>query len=498
MAKKIAIVGGGISGLTAGIYALNAGFTVDIFEKNGVVGGECTGWDRDGYHIDNCVHWLMGTKPGSELNKIWKETGVLTDGVEIIHTDKMYTSVLGNDSLSLWKDIKRTEAEMKALSPEDETEIKRLLRHCSMAKNIEIPALKPMESMGLFDLLKLGIKSSNAIALFKEYKNVDTNDLMERFKHPLIRCSISDFCTKESLGYSFPIAYGNFTGGDGGIPRGGSLAMALRMGKRFEELGGKIHLGSSVEKINIHSGKASGLLLEHGERVPADYVVCSCDPDYTFNHLLEPTYMDAVFREVYSNRGDYPVYGMFQAAYSVDSDMDPLGGEVIFDSSELRFEEWVSDRITVKIYSYEPNFAPQGKQVLQVLFGMKEVGYEYWSALYNDKEKYRIRKFELAEKIMGFIAKRIPEYSGKMGILDVWTPMTYKRYCNAFKGYNQAFTITKKSMKNPYPSPFVNGIDNVILSGQWLSPPGGLPGAAIQGKFAVMRLLKKEGGKREI
>ena len=47
-------------------------------------------------------------------------------------------------------------------------------------------------------------------------------------------------------------------------------------------------------------------------------------------------------------------------------------------------------------------------------------------------------------------------------------------------------------MKNPYPSPFVKGIENVILAGQWISPPGGLPGAAIQGKFSIQRILKKE------
>ncbi|WP_428866926.1 hypothetical protein [Clostridium sediminicola] len=27
---------------------------------------------------------------------------------------------------------------------------------------------------------------------------------------------------------------------------------------------------------------------------------------------------------------------------------------------------------------------------------------------------------------------------------------------------------------------------------QWLSPPGGLPGAAIQGKYSIQRILKKE------
>jgi hypothetical protein len=78
----------------------------------------------------------------------------------------------------------------------------------------------------------------DALKLFKEFKGMDTYDLMSRFKHPLIRCMISNFFTKESIGHSFPMAYGNFTGGDGGIPRGVSRAMALHMQKKFESLGG--------------------------------------------------------------------------------------------------------------------------------------------------------------------------------------------------------------------------------------------------------------------
>ena len=56
MCKKIIIIGAGLSGLTAGIYAQMAGFDAEIYEKHTIVGGECTGWDRKGYHIDNCIH----------------------------------------------------------------------------------------------------------------------------------------------------------------------------------------------------------------------------------------------------------------------------------------------------------------------------------------------------------------------------------------------------------------------------------------------------------
>ena len=59
--SKILIIGGGVSGLSAGIYAQLQGYEAIICERHNIAGGNLTGWDRGGYHIDNCVHWLTGT-----------------------------------------------------------------------------------------------------------------------------------------------------------------------------------------------------------------------------------------------------------------------------------------------------------------------------------------------------------------------------------------------------------------------------------------------------
>lgn len=77
--KKVAIIGGGVSGMTAGILLQKAGLDTEIFEKHTVPGGQCTGWKRDGYMIDNCVHWLTGSRPGSSLYDLWVEVGVLPE-----------------------------------------------------------------------------------------------------------------------------------------------------------------------------------------------------------------------------------------------------------------------------------------------------------------------------------------------------------------------------------------------------------------------------------
>ena len=90
--NKIIIIGGGISGLSAGVYGLLSGFEVSIYEKNALPGGECTGWNRKGYHIDNCIHWLTGTRKDTELYEVWNKVGALGDFVEYAKLESFYSS----------------------------------------------------------------------------------------------------------------------------------------------------------------------------------------------------------------------------------------------------------------------------------------------------------------------------------------------------------------------------------------------------------------------
>jgi phytoene desaturase len=41
----------------------------------------------------------------------------------------------------------------------------------------------------------------------------------------------------------------------------------------------------------------------------------------------------------------------------------------------------------------------------------------------------------------------------------------------------------------------LEGLDRFHLTGQWIMPPGGLPGAAMTGKFTIQRICKKTGMK---
>lgn len=144
-----------------------------------------------------------------------------------------------------------------------------------------------------------------------------------------------------------------------------------------------------------------------------------------------------------------------------------------------------------KGFDYEPSFSPEGKGILQSTFSQSEEDYKYWVNLYNDRDKYRNEKLRLAEEIKNRVITQYPFLEGKIRVLDVWTPATYNRYVNAYRGAYMSFIITKGA-KNKRVAGKIKGLGNVMIASQWLMGPGGLPTAAAMGKFAAQRIMKRE------
>ena len=70
MTKKVIVIGAGVSGLSAAIYAARSGFDVTILEQHSTFGGLSTGWSRKGYFFEGGMHWLTGSSPKLVLNQV--------------------------------------------------------------------------------------------------------------------------------------------------------------------------------------------------------------------------------------------------------------------------------------------------------------------------------------------------------------------------------------------------------------------------------------------
>ena len=488
--KKIIVIGAGIGGLSAGIYGRLAGYEVDIYEKNPVAGGQCMGWNRKGHHIDNCIHWLTGTREGSALHKVWETLGAIGPSTGYADCDAFYSCLYNGERATLWKDLDRTERELLELSPADEEEIRRLIEHVRYACSSVIPADKPMDMMGIRDYISMGKEMADMPKVMKEYGKVSLQEVAERFHHPLLRMMLGEYMPKEYTAYSFLVSYATMASGNGEVPIGGSLAMSNRIVERFTGLGGRLHLNAPVKRVLLEGKNAAGIELESGECCRADYVVSAVDTSELFTRLVGRERMDSVWKQPYDNTEQYPVQSGFQLAFSADQEAYSERGTLLFQCEPFLIGERSAAYLSLKSYEYEPDFAPEGKLILQANLSQSDRDYLYWKGL--SREEYQKKKAETANTVKERIIAEFPGLAGHLELLDCWTPLTYERYCNAYHGAYMGF-ITRPDVKPFRPKGELKGIRNLYIAGQWIMAPGGLPIAAISGKFAIQRILKKEG-----
>jgi phytoene desaturase len=490
MMKRIVIVGGGIAGLSAGIFARKNGFESVILEKNSVLGGECTGWDRQGYHIDGCIHWLVGTKEGTPLHRLWTAVGAL-DGVEIYHPDSFLAFEHDGVTVTMYRDLDRLKSSWLSISPGDRDAIEEFCHLILQLQSYDEPADKPADMMSLPEKIRMLSEMKSAGMVMRKYGKTSLEEYARAFRHPALRAALASFLPDGYSASSILFALASFTKGQASIPRGGSRAFAARMAERYLSLGGLIRTGCQVSALIVKSGRASRAVCRRGESFEGDYFVAACDANVLFERLLGGKYPDRSFQERYRNPKDYPLASQVLVSLGYDGIIDSIPRSVSFPVAPFRVGEREIERLTITHFRHEPSFAPEGKTLITCAINQFSQDYDAWDALARDRERYQSEKSRVGGEVLRAVETRFTEMKGRISLLDVATPKTYERYCNAYRGAFMPFLPTVRGAAMAHTGR-IRGLDNVYLSGQWLQPPGGLPVAVVTGKDTIMRICKRE------
>jgi phytoene desaturase len=488
--KKVVIIGAGIAGLTCGIYAQKNGLDTQILELHTVPGGECTGWDRSGYHFDGCIHWLTGSSPDTDLYKVWRDTGALDDSVKIVNHESFVRYEEDGRAVELYTNADRLEKHLLEISPQDKAEIKKLCKAIRGLGGFGMPVDKPMDMMTAGDGLKFAAKMASKMGMLSRYNNMKIKDLAALFKEPLIGRAMLASIPGDYVATALVMTLAGMNAGDCGFPVGGSRAFAKRMESKYLSLGGKITYKAKVDKVLIKNGRAMGVRLEDGREVPGDYVVSCADGHYTLYHMLDDKYTPEMYKKLFANPKAYPTPTCALVFMGVKAD---VGGKIrgvnIRREKPVNIAGKVSDNVSLMGYGFDGTMAPEGKSVMASFY---DADYDYWHALKGDKEAYEAAKQALADDAVAALVKRFPEAEGKIETIDVVTPETYVRYCNAWRGSWMTWGNGSKDIPRYFPG-LLDGLDGFIMAGMWTLPPGGLPGAAASGRFAAHRICLKEG-----
>lgn len=484
--KKVVIIGGGVAGLTAGIYAQQSGFDTTIYEMHSIPGGLCTSWKRNGYLFEGGMHWLTGSKKDTILYQEWCKIGALSKDTSIFYREPFVVFEHNGQKLNIYRDLEKLESHLIEVSPEDSKAIKKLCKNIKSFHKMSMPIVdirgvkvKNKVSMSFGQMMSF----MSLLPKLSKFTNMSLVEYSKQFKSPSIRMLLENIAGEDMSSFAVIMMLATITSGDGGYPKGGSLAMALGMAKRFQSLGGKIIYNSKVDKVDVENDCVKGVIID-GELILADSVLITQDTlvaiDQLFDKPLNEPWMEKM------RKNTQPLLNAF-VSIGVEADLSELPeSSILYLEEPLMIGNTKIKSLTINNYATYEGYAPKGcSSVTCILNGDS---YNFWKKC-KECGNYESEKEKLGDIIINIINDRWHKIKDKIAVLDVATPLTYERYCGSFKG-SWMSNMGKGERISNYPIANKK-IKNLYFAGQRMMPPGGLPAAFYTARKAVQYICKE-------
>jgi phytoene dehydrogenase-like protein len=278
----IVVAGAGHNSLLTAAYAAKAGFKVLVLEGAARIGGDttCEELTLPGFIHDPCstAHNLIQSNPLMRNNELQLDRY----GLRYLYPDPVFTMPFRHGrSLTMWRDLDRTCAELARFSSKDAAAYRELLTDWqAMAPVVnderENSPRPPQEVASRTLASKLGrrmldIRQSTALDI-----------ITQRFSDEHVRAFFAwiAFMTLQSLdepdtgllAFSLVAGRQRFSWI---LPEGGSIRLPLALARIIEESGGQVLTSTPVTRIVVEGGRATGVETADGTSYAASKAVVS-------------------------------------------------------------------------------------------------------------------------------------------------------------------------------------------------------------------------------
>jgi phytoene desaturase len=487
--KKVLVIGSGFAGLSAATHLAHMGYEVTILEKNHTPGGRARKFETEGFVFDMGPSWYwmpdvfetyfghFGKKPSDYYN--------------LIRLDPSYRVVFDQTDL---QDIPANLDELKTLLEKFETgagkQLEAFLEQSAYKYKVGIQDLvyRPSRSLTefaspslLLDMIRMDIFQSMSKHIRKYFKSDKIIRLME-FPVLFLGATAERIPALYSLMNYADIALGTW------YPMGGMFKIIEGMVALAKEKGVKIQLGSEVNKINVTSGKATGVQLKSGETLTADIIVAGADYHHVDQVLLEPQH-----RNYTANYWDKRVMAPSSLLFYLGVDKkipnlrhhnlffdEPLGPHADAIYTNPRWPEKPLFYVSAPSVT-DPSVAPEGKENLFLLIPL--------APDLEDSEEMREKYFNIImDRLEAITGESIREH---IVYKRAYAHRDFKADYHAFKGnaYGLANTLTQTAILKP--SLKNKKVSNLYYTGQLTVPGPGVPPSLISGHVVANEVQKE-------
>jgi phytoene dehydrogenase-like protein len=400
----VLIIGGGHNGLVAAGYLAKAGLKPLVLERRNVVGGAAVTEEiHPGFRCSTLAH-----SAGPLLPRIAADLDLAEHGLKTLRPEVRVLALSPEGKhLPLYDDPARTSTALGAHSEKDARKygefhesLGRIGRMAAPLLSMTPPDLDRTEAGQVWQLLKLGkdfrgLPRRDAYRLLRWGPMAVADLVAEWFETDLLRSAIAARGVYGMLGGPWSAGTGAnlliqaalepHSAGPAAFVAGGMGALTSALADAAREFGAEIRTGVEVSRIDVRDGKAVGVVLASGERIPARAVASNADPRRTLLNLVEPTELDPDFSNRMRNYRSSGAVGKVNLALSklpkfrgLDGDAPQLLAGRIHVGPEIDYLERAFDAAKYGEFSpnpwcdvtiptvLDPSLAPSGAHVMSI------------------------------------------------------------------------------------------------------------------------------------
>ncbi|HHZ65913.1 MAG TPA: phytoene desaturase [Flavobacteriales bacterium] len=482
MSKKVAVLGGGIAGLSAAsIMALN-GFDVSLFEKNAEVGGRASKFEKDGFSFDMGPTWYWMPDIIEDFFQIFE--GSAADHYELQRLDPSYRVFFGkNDFIDIPSSVDEIAGLFESLEKGAGASLRKYLREAEYKYTVGLKKFAFKPGLSILEFLDWRLMSS----IFKLHMLKPFSSYVKKhFKHPyLIQLIEFHVLFLGAKPQNTPALFSLMSHADYALgtwyPVGGMHKIAQAMKSVAHKNGVNIKTNENIESINVSAGSVCSITA-NGVDYEQDAVIATIDYQHVDQKLLAPEH-SSYSQAYWESRKLAPSCLIFHLA--LDKKIDNLQHHnLFFDADFQKHAEEIYDRPqwpeNPLFYVCRPTvtdstLAPEGKDILYLLIPV--------AVALDDT-------VEIREKYLKLLLERLEVHTGE----DISKHILFKRsYAhkefmkdyNSFKGnaYGLANTLMQTSIFKPKIKS--KKLKNLYFAGQLTVPGPGIPPAIISGRIAA-------------
>ena len=283
--KKAVIIGSGFGGLALALRLQSAGIATTIVEARDRPGGRAYAWQKEGYSFD--AGPTVITDPDC-LAQLWRLSGHdMAQDVTLLPVSPFYRLQWPDGtSFDYSNDDARLHAEIAKLSPGDIAGYQKFLAYSA---DVYREGYERLGHVAFLDFRSM-LRAAPSLAQYQAWRSV----------YSMVSSFVKNEKLRQALSFHTLLVGGNpmTTSAiyalihklemQGGVwfPKGGTHALVRGMVTLFERLGGTLHLGDPVTRIETVGDRASGVVTRAGLRFEADAVASNADLMHSYADLL--------------------------------------------------------------------------------------------------------------------------------------------------------------------------------------------------------------------